>query len=161
MVATSPGVNTQHHLMTWHVNGKCQTSCVHVLPSRWSPRGVRRARPPSTRPPPSSCSPSASLFHFPFTLCLFEWSSRSSSSTLCPLFSIDFPTSYTPIAVSRPASLSTPPISVSTSACFLICYPLLCLSLSLSRLLTGPSRCYSAHGQLSKSLTIAGFGKRE
>lgn len=27
------GVNTHHHLMTWHVNGKRQTSCVHVLSS--------------------------------------------------------------------------------------------------------------------------------
>lgn len=41
-------------------------------------------------------------------------------------------------------------------------FPWLYLPLSqlLGRLLTGPSRCYSAHGQLSKSQTIGGFGKR-
>lgn len=74
------GVNTHHHLMTWHVNGKRQTSCVHVLFSLSSSPFSSVPHCPDLPPP---ISVSSLLFNHMLLLPPLLLLSTLTSSSLC------------------------------------------------------------------------------
>lgn len=101
------GVNTHHHLMIWHVNGKRQTSCVHALffssfsvtcssflfllllllfltGQAFCPPTPRLPHPSLIARSPSPLPPSAFLFHFPFTIAFAPLSFSSGAPALLP-----------------------------------------------------------------------------